>query len=389
MASKKTGVQDLSLLEQPAQFSFLDSPTDRYTKSFGLWDLTPWQVTRMHAELRDGDYLKSIERTFEARGRMYRLTLHPARLKRDGKIVEEYPGEREGLIELALRKLAIRQRNFKLVSGELVSLSIRLYDLYKELQSNKHPFTYPQIEEGLNILANASFEISRPDMDIEGDVSDTTIKSAMLPTMKIRKYRNDDTSQRTTVHIQVNALLAEAIRNLDFHDVNYETLMGLRPIERWIFKRSHHMIVFGMAEPDNSVTMTASAIRDACGLNIARPRQMFTAISGQIKRLVDLGIVETVTETPTFQGEGKLRSKVDVAYRIVPTSDFLEQALRAQSGIAMNLDRFKTLSGGKRPSEGWLPTPPRIATVEEEAPAPVRKPRAKRKTVKDSEPTLL
>jgi hypothetical protein len=343
-------------VEQPAQFAFLDSPSGRMTKSFGLWDLTPWQVIYTSAELRQGNYLASVERTFEARGHTYRLTLNPARINRNGVKVEEYPGEREHLIELAIRKIAIQQRklNLEVSDKDVVAINLQFYDLYKELQSTGHTFGYKEIEEALVILNTAKVTIQRTDYDGDGEPWDLMLGSAILPVMRLRKAGAANKEERSSVYIQVNPLLAEAIRNLDFHDLNYETLMSLKPVSRYIYKRLQHAFVFGENNGSPTLTLAASAVRDACGLNYSRSRKLFEVLATCFEDLKRMKLIESVTEEGVFQGEGKRRSKIDAMYCILPSADFAAQALQAQMNVVRNIEAFEVISGGKRPSQGWI-----------------------------------
>jgi hypothetical protein len=342
--------------ERPVQFAFLDSPSGRMTKSFGLWDLTPWQVIYTSAELRQGNYLASVERTFEARGHTYRLTLNPARINRNGIKVEEYPGEREHLIELAIRKIAIQQRklNLEITDKDVVTVNLQFYDLYKELQSTGHTFGYKEIEEALVILNTAKITIQRTDYDSDGEPWDLILGSAILPVMRLRKANATNKEERSSVYIQVNPLLAEAIRNLDFHDLNYETLMSLKPVSRYIYKRLQHAFVFGENSGSTTLTLAASAVRDACGLNYSRPRKLFEVLSACFEDLKRLKLIEDVNEEGIFNGEGKRRSKIDSMYRILPSADFTNQAFQAQMNVVRNLEAFEVISGGKRPNQGWV-----------------------------------
>jgi len=70
------------------------------TNTISLWDVAPRSIpSRASDDLKDGKYLKTLERTFTLAGKVYQVTLKPARIKdKNGKEGEQYPGERERLV---------------------------------------------------------------------------------------------------------------------------------------------------------------------------------------------------------------------------------------------------------------------------------------------------
>ena len=84
-----------------------------YTQSFAIYDLAPKYVFRTD-EREAGKYLPVVHRTFRLADREYQLEIRPARVMRDGAEIEVYPGEREQVLEEALRRIAIEKRRTRL-----------------------------------------------------------------------------------------------------------------------------------------------------------------------------------------------------------------------------------------------------------------------------------
>jgi len=73
------------------------------------------------------------------------------------------------------------------------------------------------------------------DLDAKGS---PVLSSAASPVMGLRRKGDDFNS-----FVEFNPLVADAIRLLDFMQVDYETLMELRdPVARWLLKRLHNEI---------------------------------------------------------------------------------------------------------------------------------------------------
>ncbi len=110
-----------------------------YSRSVELYDFIPkycWgKVKRI-----EGEFLRTIKREFECRGRHYQLTLMPARIENGANGSKEYfPAQREELVEDALRKL-MTERQGMMLDGE-AAIVFTLYQLQKELSEKGHTFS--------------------------------------------------------------------------------------------------------------------------------------------------------------------------------------------------------------------------------------------------------
>lgn len=339
---------------QAFQLPFLRPENDSSSNSIGIWDLTPWPVLYTPSASRlGGKFLDSITRSFEARGHSYTLTLRPARIKYpDGTEADEFPGEREALVEMAVRKLAAQRQTLE-IERNTVSVTIGLYELFNELKATGHSMRYVHIEEALRILNGTQVEIKRTEIDGDGDQVETILSSAIFITMALKKYRRKEDSN--SAHIQFNSLITDAIRGLDFHEINYALLMKMRPVPRWVYKRLLHEIMFGSSADRREHVLRASSILESSGMNgYKRLRDAFDKITGFVTELHQQGgVIESFTVEKEEVGSGRERKTSDVLYRIRVTDEFYAQAESAIRGQVHRIEDFEALTQ-RKPSEGWV-----------------------------------
>lgn len=344
------------LPQEPVQLTLFRSDDRMRTKAVGLWDLTPWAVLYTSEKLRRGDYLKSITRTFEVSGQKYILELKPARIvNADGSEMEEYPNESEQTVELAIRKLAAQQRAISLTKvlvddepREMVSITLPLYTIHKELSDNGCSMSYPEIERALAILSDTRFKISRFSVDAEGDMVEDIIQSAIFPTVKVRKKPLNSGDGKSAVQLTVNPLIADAIKSLSFYDVNYSLLMSLRGVERWIYKRLHHAVVFGEYSRPGVYEMRAVDIQASCGIARKQMRDAFRRIVQAFETLKAQDVIADFEACPIVEG----RKKVDVSFFVTMSERALLEGKAARKGVQETLCDFTRITG-EEPT-GWI-----------------------------------
>lgn len=330
--------------QEPLQLAFLPEADERYTKALGLWDLTPWTVLYTTPELRRGDYLRSIERWFEVGGETYKLILTPARRTLpDGTDFERYPSEREQIVEMAIRKLAIQNRWLTVSASDAVTVDLSFYQIYNELKNNNRALPYHEIEEAIRVLAAARVTISRIKTDETGDKIEQILESTIYSQMVMQKNHNPLKEGGSTVSLQFNALMAKSIRRLEFYRVNYSLLMKMRTIARWVYKRLHHAVVTGEIDKSGIYLMRASDIHMSCGMGkYTRTRDAYQTITKTIEQLAEKKYIEAVETDDVFGDKGK---KVDVLYRITASVERLREGIEARDDLRENVVAFKTVAG--------------------------------------------
>jgi hypothetical protein len=332
--------------EPPVQFDFweIDDPDHRLTNTIALWDVAPRCVFRHADDIRissgDGKYLKTIERTFTHGGSVYMVTLTPARIRREGKDTEQYPGEREQLVEEVIRQIAVMKNRLSLIAGDKgeVGVTFSIYEVDKELERTGHKFSFYEIQDALSVLHKSTVEIVRL---VEG--KDGTIKEPMVSGSTFPMYRSGDRrSAESSTTVGFNWLVSQALIHLDFRQMDYEVIMRLKgPIERWLYRRLNHEMFF-QRSPSIAHVIRASEIIDGCGLTgWTRLRDVLRRVTHAVMALKGEGIVADVETRDIMQG----RSKVDIEYTIIASENLAKNMAQAQTIALRKKQDFREVTG--------------------------------------------
>jgi hypothetical protein len=323
------------------------------TNTIDLWDIAPRFVFYTDADAREaGKYLRTIERDFMHAGKHYSLVLKPARIKRDGKEIEEYPGEREQLVEEVIRKLAVERGRLGLDKQENVIMRFSLTEIRRELERTKHGFKFDQIKEAIRILRQAEVEILKEEGE-GGQQATSVLVSSAFPQIGFREKGREDAD----TFVQFNWLVATALKHLEFRQMNYELIMRLKkPMARWLFKRLYHNVIYptdAFANPALHVIHATEIHRD-CGMSQwSRWRDALRHIDKAVEVLKAEGVLDSVETEAIHKG----RTKEDVIYTMRASPGFLAQAGRAERLHHENLADFRNLTGFEEPKE-FIPINP-------------------------------
>jgi hypothetical protein len=328
-------------------FAVADDP--RFTNTIDLWDIAPRFVFYTDKDAREaGKYLSSVEREFLHGGKAYRLVLKPARIRRDGKEIEEYPGEREQLVEEVIRKLAVEPGRLHMRERDQVAMNFSLYEIREELSRRNHSFRTSEIKEALQILRHAEIEISRVDTGNDGADDVTSIVATSTFPQITFKEKGRELSESS---IQFNWFVAQALKHLQFRLLNYEVVMNLRdPVARWLYKRLHHTAVSargGLAVQE----ITAVEIHRDCGLaDRARFRDVLRRIGRSVELLKAEGILTAYDALDVLERSQGRPRKADIRYTLRVSDGFLAQASLAHERWSQIADDYHALVGA-RPTE--------------------------------------
>lgn len=344
--NKAVSLGPLRLPGEPAQIELFAIADDaRFTNTVDLWDIAPRFVFYTDKDARAaGKYLSSVEREFLHGGNAYRLILKPARIRRDGKEIEEYPGEREQLVEEVIRKLAVEPGRLHLRERDQVAMSFSLYEIREELARRNHSFRTAEIKEALQILRHAEIEISRVDVSANGQDDVTSIVATSTFPQITFKEKGKDLSES---FIQFNWFVAQALKHLRFRLMNYEVVMTLRdPIARWLYKRLHHTAVYGQGGVEIQ-EITAVEIHRDCGLaDRARFRDVLRRIGQSVDLLKAEGIIASYEGVDVLERSNGRPRKIDIRYTMRVSQAFLEQASLAQERWSEALADYREVVGG-------------------------------------------
>ena len=319
--------------------SFLTNSEDQrsgLSNAVPLWDSIPrYSIPRQRMNsLRTAEgFLDVFDLSFTLGGRTIIARIHPARvITQSGKRLSYYPGEREEIIEHALRRLATEQN-----SGFFDSPSYRsgvrfsLHQLRSEIARCGHTMRYDQLKEGLDVLSGSTIEIIAENADGEKAFA----KSAYLVSLTgiTRREYDSDRSARWTC--QFHPLITQAIDRVTYRQFNYDRLMKCTTrLSRWLFTQL--VLKYTQAAVSNTFDMRFSTIhRDSAQLSgYARIRDAITAVDEAFEQQKSLGTLLHVKKTEL---RGRRKKIEDVVYTLYPSPEFVREqkaANRRASGAS-------------------------------------------------------
>jgi len=242
---------------QLSLFEMLLPEEKKFSNTVELYDFIP----KYHwgkAKRIDGEFLRSLVREFECRGKKYKVKVDPAKIdESDGVSRDYYPSKREELVEDALRKLACEGQGVFL--DDAAGVTFTIYQLQRELQQNGHSYSHDQIKDSLMVCAKTNLTVT-------SDNGDTILVSNIFETLGLQT-REDwaGTGEKTRAFIRFNPLVTQGIKSGQFRQLNYEKSMRYKTvIARQLHKRmSHH---YTQASFTNLYTILLSTIIRDFGL---------------------------------------------------------------------------------------------------------------------------
>lgn len=320
------------------QLSLFQTPNKKHTNFTALYDLAPRFVQRADRDSQT-PYLSRVTREFPFAGELYSVTIYPARVTDvKGEEWDELPGDREALVEDVLRRFAAD----KLALGEkdelMVPFSLHMID--QELRRHKHTLSYTEIKAALTILTGAKIEISRV-VEPGQKKPKPVVHASALPVLVYK----DDNDPKAMSYAQFNPLLAQAIKSLEFEQVNYAWMMQVRgALPRWIFKFASLMLAEEERQTD-SVHLLASELMKGCGHSRSRDRDALADIERSIQKLKACGVIADVKSEPIKQG----KVKTDIRFGVRFSADFLQDREEARTMRQYRNQQAIRITGGPRP----------------------------------------
>lgn len=308
--------------EKPLQLALFEQllPAEsKFSNTVELYDFIPkyfWgKSERVHAQ-----YLRTLAREFECRGKRYKVKIHPARLSdKDGVEREYYPARREELVEDALRKFVCEGQGMFLDNE--VGVTFTLYQLQQELKRSGHTFSSNELKDALLICAKVKLVLT----DEEGrDV----LVSSLFETIGLQTREDwQEQKQKTRAFVRFNPLVTRSIRTLNFRQLDYGRSMSLNSvIARQLHKRmSHH---YTQASITNTYQILLSTVIRDFGLTrykeLRNNLRDVTRALDELKAadLLMLYEVQRITET-------RRNTLLDARLVLTPTSSFSGEMVRA------------------------------------------------------------
>lgn len=323
-------------MQEVLQLSLFTTADKKHTNYTALYDLAPRFVNRTERDAST-PYISRVTREFPFNGELYSVTISPARVTDNkGNEWDELPGDREALIEDVLRRFAADKLGLSDKNELMVPFTIYMID--QELRRHKHTLSYTEIKEALAILNAAKIEISRV-VGEEQKKPKPVVHASALPVLVYK----DDNDPGAMSYAQFNPLLAQAIKALEFEQVNYEWMMQVRgALPRWIFKYASLMLAEA-EKATSSIHLLASDLVKGYGHSRSRERDALADIEKAIKKLKDSKVIADVKTDAVKRG----RIKEDIRFTIRFSDKFLQDRQTARA-ISRHRNREAIKHTGKQ-----------------------------------------
>lgn len=308
---------DVTTSPQMSMFEILESPAkkDHYSNTIELYDALPkymWEQKREHEDLSNA----VVMRKCTVRGQQFTIKIKPAIIeKEDGRTVLIYAGQREEILEDALRKLAVNGKGH-IIEGK-AGVMFTLYELQKELAKMGHGYNLNEIKEGIQVCRGATLECISDD-------GESFISSSFFPMVGLTtrgEFRKKGGNAKC--YVQFNPLVNDSIMNLTFRQYNYKIGMQIRsPLARYIYKRMCHY--WTQAHPDSPYTPSLISFLSQSPRELSpRMPENVRAMKNALDVLIKQEVVSDYDDNQIKEG----RKVVDVRYVIRPHENFVKQVM--------------------------------------------------------------
>lgn len=242
-----------------------------------------------------------------------------------------YPGVREECVEEAIRKFSTQPGRF---NESECSVRFSLYELRRELKSVGHTYTYDELRQALDILAQSSLTIQTRTADGESiDVISNYLPFLALRSrnksskhyVEVKDMAEEDKSNATQCVAVLHPLISRAIERGDFRLYDYSTSMRLTNSLAKIMNRELSMR-WRNASPSHPYRfhLVEFLTRTARGLSNRMPED-FRAVNTALQQLVDQGVLSSFVSTPVKKPKGK--GAIDYSYEVLPTNRFVSMII--------------------------------------------------------------
>lgn len=317
--TKEKAIEDLTVshVRQIDLFEIVETPgSDRsLSNTIELYDALPkynWAQKREHTSMDEAEFT----RVCTVRKVEYRIVVKPAILNKRGKNVLVYPGNREEVVEDALRKFAVAGQGQMLNNDAGVTFS--LSQLKAELQSMGHTYDLNEIKEAIMVCRGATLEVY-------GDSGQTLISSAFFPVVGLTNRRGYLENSDARCYVAFNPLVTKSILSLTFRQFDYRLAMTINsPLARYMYKRMSHYWIQASAANPYTPSLVSFLTQSPRGLS----EDMYTntrAMTNALKALIKAKVISEYTEQIVKDG----RKIVDVRYHILPHEEFIKMVKAA------------------------------------------------------------
>lgn len=301
---------------QMGLFEIIESPTKKndYSNTIEIYDALPkyvWDQKREHEDLSNA----VVTRQCTIRGQQFTVKVKPAIIEKDGKTVLIYAGQREEILEDALRKLAVNGKGH-IIEGK-AGVMFTLYELQKELSKMGHGYNLNEIKEAIQVCRGATLECI-------SENGEAFISSSFFPMVGLTtrgEFRKKGGNARC--YVQFNPLVNESIMNLTFRQYNYKIGMQIRsPLARYIYKRMSHYWIQAAPNAPYTPSLVSFLTQSPRELSPRMPENV-RAMKNALESLIKQEIISDYDAIQQKEG----RRVIDVRYVIRPHKKFVKQIM--------------------------------------------------------------
>lgn len=321
MPDKKTKtLKEFKAEQLPLPFIF-EKPEPNYSNTIELYDAVPkyfWGRIAMK-DRKSGQFLDSIKRQFEFRGIMYRVKITPARIEEKGVDMDYFPGEKEELVEDALRKMACDGKGLYL--DHQAGVVFTLYELQQELKARGHNYNINQIKTAILVCRGTSIRL-------ESDSGDSVLESQLFETVGLQTQEAwKGQGKKTKCFVRFNQLVTRSIRAKTYRQLNYDTCMSYgKALSRWFHKRMSHIFIQASFQNKYSILLS-TIIRDSGMKQYKELRNNLRDTKAALDEMKKMGVVKGYTEDKIMDG----RKIADVKFTITPGIKFINDMKKANT----------------------------------------------------------
>ncbi len=255
-----------------------------------------------------------LEREFIYRDNLFKVFIQPAKIKmKNGLYKECLPGQREELVEDALRKIASEGNGVFL--DDTAGVTFTLYELEQELKQMGHGFNKNEIKEAIMVCNKSNIEVKTKDG--KRMLSASFFVAVGLQTQEDWKGHG----KKTQAFIIFNPLVTKSIKEKNFRLINYKKSMSYKKVlARWFHKRlSHNYRQASLTEP---FTISLNRIINDSG--IKRYSLMRVHIN-ELKKALDEMKAKEVLSDYKMEKKCNGRKIEDAKIILIPHESFIKE----------------------------------------------------------------
>lgn len=350
-SSENTPILPLKGAENLALFTeFVEQIPEGYSDTSELFDAVLSYSSRRVRSTPEPD-----ARTVTFRGREVRVSVSPAVIKHEGKpALIVMPGEREELVEKALRKIAADCEDVWGVEKDRdgrpsFSLRFTIYQIRAILKATGHDFKSKEIDEALRVLQGSVVQFDgNVDQYIAGQ------RSGILQSYTYVRGKGR-TGWKNFGEVKFHPLVTAAIVEHTFRRIDFTQLMRLKVnLARWLYQRISHSYTPASSQDHGNKTagyyLSLSTILKESGMERhQRMRDYLRIVRRAIAELTEKDLLRSFTETLRYAKASKVgrKSIVDALWIMKPSAKFVDDMTEA--------NRAAIASGKLRgcPPVGW------------------------------------